>query len=111
MGERDGSALLFAAISLWFVGLLVLLGVSLFAWGFRDGWGGPNHMVESGGLLALRRFWAGLRGPLVIFVLPSLLAGSLLYWLDVRGSAGQPRHLRGPVDDVCRSDRRPQPDR
>jgi len=32
------------------------------------------------------RFWAGLAGPLVRSVLPSFLAGSLLYWLDVRRS-------------------------
>jgi len=101
VGERDGSALLFAAISLWFAGLLVLLGVSLFAWGLRDGWGGPNHMLESGGLLALGRFWVGLRWPLVLFVLPSLLAGLLLYRLDVRRSAGPPHHLLGPGDDLC----------
>jgi hypothetical protein len=91
MPEEDRSGLLFVAVSLWFASLLALFGTSLCAWGLRDGWGGPNHMVESSGLLALRRFWDGLCAAFLVFVLPSFLGGCLLFWLDFRRSAGPPR--------------------
>jgi hypothetical protein len=91
MREEDGSALLFAAVSLWFASLFVLFVSSWYAWGFRDGWGGPNYMIESSGMLALRRFWDRLCAPFLVFVVPSFLGGCLLCWLDLRRSAGPPR--------------------
>ncbi len=55
--RQDGLATLFVAIALWFVSFVVLLGVSIITWSFRNGVvGGPDPMIiESHGTLALGR--------------------------------------------------------
>jgi hypothetical protein len=84
MAQRDGSPLLFAALSPWCLGLWVLACSTLFAWSFRDGLGGPDSLIESRGTLAFGRFWAGLWCPFVSFVVPCFVAGGMLYQRDLQ---------------------------
>jgi len=78
----DSSWQLFLAIFLWMVSLYMLFGSSLLEWTLRDGLG-PDA-VESHGLLALSRFWRGIRCFLCLLVIPIHSAGWLLYWWDSR---------------------------
>jgi hypothetical protein len=62
--------------------VLVLLGTAPLALALKDGLG-PNA-VESHGLLALSRFWRDIWRPVCFLVIPTHLAGWLLYWWDLR---------------------------
>lgn len=73
---------LFLAVSFWMASLLILFGSSLFEWTLRDGLG-PDS-VESHGLLALSRFWRGIRWSFCLVVIPIHWFGWLFYWWDSR---------------------------
>jgi hypothetical protein len=76
----DSSWPLFLATAFWMASLLILLGISLFAWALRDGLG--SDAVESHGLLALSRFWRDIRWHLCFLVIPIHTIGWLFYWRD-----------------------------
>ena len=75
--QHDGSPMLLGAILCWLTSLLILGFGSLYAWGLRDGFG--LGMVESQGMVALGRFWVGIRPILCLFAIPVFGAGCLLY--------------------------------
>jgi putative addiction module component (TIGR02574 family) len=79
--QDDNSLPLFLALCCWLFGGLWLLGVSLMAWGLKDGLG-PNS-VESHGWLALARFWRAAHWNLFPPV-ALILVGCGLYWWDIR---------------------------
>jgi hypothetical protein len=83
MDRRDDSSWqLFLAICFWMASLLILLQTSYLAWLLKDGLG-PDS-VESHGLLALGRFWSGIRWNLCVLVIPIHSVGWFFYWLDSR---------------------------
>ncbi len=91
MDRQDSSSWqLFSALCCWLASLYILVWNSLLEWALRDGLG-PD-VVESHGLLALSRFWGGIRWPLCLYVIPNFLAGCLLYWLDSRRSVQRSQH-------------------
>ncbi len=83
--QRDGSNLLCGAVFCWGLGLMALAATSSFVWLFKDGLG--SDAVESHGLLALGKFWRGIRFILFVYIVPWFLIGSLLYRGAIREEA------------------------
>jgi hypothetical protein len=75
MKDDDSDPRLFIALILWMGSLVYLAGNACLAWALKDGMG-PNA-VESGGLVALNRFWIEVRVPLLYASIP-FVGGILL---------------------------------